>query len=468
MTRAAELQSCSGFKGSVGRIGAAVFCLLLAATGVVRAQGFQVPDDAKASVRARVDNGWSVGIVVGVVDSTGARYFSYGNTARAGGQPVNERSVYEIGSITKVFTALSLADMVVKGEVGLDDPVQRYLPDSVHVPSRPGHEITLRLLSAQRSGLPRMPSNFTPANPNNPFANYDAGRLYAFLNGYTLTRDPGASYEYSNLGVGLLGLALARRAGTTYENLVLQRVIRPLHMADTRITLTSDLRVRLAHGHAGGQEAGNWDIDALAGAGALRSTAQDMAKFVAAAAGLTRTPLDSAFHLTEVIQFDAGPTMRIGLGWHVIGPDSTAVIWHNGGTGGYHTFIGFDPRRKIGVVVLSNDASSIDDIGFHILNPTSPLVSVRVAIAVPAESLDAYVGTYQLAPTFALTIQKNSTGLVAQATGQGSFPIFPSAKDEFFFRVVDAQISFVRDSTGKVGSLVLHQGGRDMRAPKAP
>ena len=440
----------------------------LASLPAARAQGHQIPGDVQASVRARVDNGWSVGIVVGVVDSTGARFFVYGNTARSGGQPVNEHTVYEIGSITKVFTALSLADMALKGEVSLDDPVQRYLPDSVRVPSRPGHEITLRLLSAQRSGLPRMPGNFAPANPANPYADYDAARLYAFLNGYTLTRDPGASYEYSNLGAGLLGLALARHSGTSYEEMVLRRVTGPLHMGDTRITLTPDLRARLARGHAGELEVGNWDLDALAGAGALRSTAQDMAKFVAAAAGLTHTALDSAFRLTEAIEFDAGPTMRIGLGWHVVGPDTSAVVWHNGGTGGYHSFIGFDLRRKIGVVVLSNSTLSIDDIGFHILNPAAALATVRAAIALPADSLDTYVGEYQLAPAFAISIRKVNGSLVAQATGQSAFPIYPSARDAFFFRVVDAQISFVRDSAGKVTSLILHQNGRDQPAPRRP
>ena len=151
------------------RIGAAVLSLLLAAPAVGRAQGLQIPDEVKASVRARVDNGWSVGIVVAVVDSTGARFFGYGSTAKTGGQPVNERSVYEIGSITKIFTALTLADMAIKGEVGLDDPVQRYLPaDSVHVPSQDGKEITLRLLSGQRSGLPRMPTTSRPPTPTTP------------------------------------------------------------------------------------------------------------------------------------------------------------------------------------------------------------------------------------------------------------------------------------------------------------
>ena len=457
-----------GARRSVRRIGGATLGLLLAGAAAARSQGIQVPEDVRANVRARVDNGLSVGIVVGLVDGSGARYYSYGATARTGGRPVDERTVFEIGSITKVFTALALADMAAHGLVGLDDPVQRYLPDSVRMPSRPGHEITLRLLSAQRSGLPRMPGNFAPANPADPYADYDAGRMYAFLNGYTLTRDPGAAYEYSNLGVGLLGLALARRAGTGYEDLVLRRVARPLRLPDTRVTLTPDQRARLARGHAGEAEVANWDLAALAGAGALRSTASDLAGFLAAAMGLAPTPLDSAFHLTETIQFDAGPTMRIGLGWHVLGRDTATVYWHNGGTGGYHSFIGFDPRRRLGVVVLSNSNLSIDDIGFHLLDPSSPLAEVRVAVALPPDSLDAYVGGYQLAPGFVLSIRRAGDALVAQATGQGWNPIYASARDEFFFRVVDAQIRFVRDATGRVASLILHQNGRDMPAPRIP
>ena len=453
------------------KIGGLMLCLVVVAVGAARAQGIPIPDDVKANVRARVDNGWSVGYVVGVVDAAGTRYFSYGTTTRSGGQPVTERTVYEIGSITKIFTAVALADMAIKGEVGLDDPVQRCLPsDSVHMPSRDGKEITLRLLSGQRSGLPRMPSNFTPPDMSNPYVGYSPSLMYQFLNGYALPRDPGASYEYSNLGVTLLGFALARRAGArSYEDLVLARVIRPLGLGDTRVTLTPELRARLAHGHAGEQEVANWDFDPmLGGAGALRSTAADLAKLLAAAMGLAHTPLDSAFRLTEAIEYDAGATMQIGLGWHVAGRDTAMIWWHNGGTGGYHSFIGFDPRRKVGVVVLSNSTQGGDDVGYHILNPAMPMMTVRVAIAMPAESLDAYVGTYRFAPTFGITIRRNGTGLEAQATGQGANPIYPSARDEFFFKVVEAQISFQRDSTGRVTRLVLHQGGRDLPAPRSP
>src|SRR5262249_55292167 len=152
------------------------------------------------------------GIVVGLLDASGRR--------RILAVGVDSNGVFEIGSITKTFTATALADMVEHGEVGLDDPVAKYLPDSVHVPTRNGKQITLLDLATQSSGLPRMPSNMTPQDPMNPYADYSVQQMYAFLAGYQLTRDIGASYEYSNLGVGLLGHALALKAGTSYETLV--------------------------------------------------------------------------------------------------------------------------------------------------------------------------------------------------------------------------------------------------------
>ena len=247
-----------------------------------------------------------------------------------------------------------------------------------------------------------------------------------------------------------------------------QRVATPLGLGSTRVALTPDLRARLALGHQDDHAVSNWDFDALAGAGALRSTARDLTRFLSAAMGLAPSALDSAMRLTLAMQGDAGPTMRIGLGWHVMWPDSAPVYWHNGGTGGYHSFIGFDPRRKVGVAVLSNSSHDIDDIGFHLLNPSFPLNTVRAPVALPAALLDEYPGEYQLAPGFTITIRREGDGLSAQATGQAAYRVYASARDEFFFQIVDAQVSFVRDSAGKVSSLVLHQGGRDLPGPRKP
>jgi CubicO group peptidase (beta-lactamase class C family) len=429
-------------------------------------QSFAIPEDAQASVRARVDNGYTVGVVVGVVDSAGTRYFAYGWPTRGSAVPVNDRTVFEIGSVTKVFTALALADMVVRGEVGLDDPVQGYLPDTVHVPRGATTEITLRLLASQRSGLPRMPSNFAPANGADPFADYDTTRLFAYLGGATLSHQPGGAYEYSNLGFGLLGVALARRSGTSYEDLLRRRILAPLGLTSTMITLSSDSRARLATGHDGDRRVAGWTFGALEGAGALHSCAADMLRFLAEEMGLVDSPLREAMRLTQQPLADVAPTLKIALAWHITTHDSTTIVWHNGQTGGYHSFVAFDPVRRRGVVVLANSGENIDDVGLHILDPGIPLAQIRTAVRLPAESLEAYVGRYALAPGIVMTVTREGDALLAQLTGQGAARIYASVPDEFFYRVVNAQLTFRRSPDGAVESLVLHQNGRDVPATR--
>jgi len=186
--------------------------------------------------------------------------------------------------------------------------------------------------------------------------------------------------------------------------------------------------------------------------------------------GRRSTPLDSAFRLAAEPQFDAGAggVMRIGLGWHIRqAPDGRRIVWHNGGTGGYHSWAGYDPTRRVGVVVLTNSTENIDDIGLKLLDPTRRLAPPLTAIALPAVALDEYVGTYPLTPAFVLTVARAGDHLTVQATGQPAFRVWASAKDEFFLKVVDAQVTFTRGPDGRVDGLILHQGGRDQRAPRS-
>src|SRR5271168_411561 len=178
-----------------------------------------------------------VGIVVGVIDAKGRRVIAYGSLAKDDKRPLNGDTIFEIGSMTKVFTSLVLMDMVQKGEVAVTDPVSKYLPATVKVPERNGKKITLQDLSTQSSGLPRMPGNFAPKDDLNPYADYTPEKLYQFLSGYQLTRDIGSQYEYSNLGVGLLGHALTLRAGMDYETMLRSRILDPLGMNSTRVAL---------------------------------------------------------------------------------------------------------------------------------------------------------------------------------------------------------------------------------------
>ena len=561
--------------------------LLMAVPGYAQ-QAADLPDAVKESIHQRVDYSTDVGIVVGIIDEAGPRYYSYGRLAVSNDQPPDEHTVFEIGSISKVFTAILLADMAEHGELALDDPIQQYLPDDVTAPTRNGQSITLAHLSTHTSGLARMPDNFAPANPSNPYADYTIEQLYDFLGRYTLPRDIGAEYEYSNLAVGLLGQLLARRAGMDYEGLVKARLTDALGMTETGITLTPAMQDHLATGHANGIEVENWDIPTLAGAGALRSTAHDMLRFLAANMGLTETPLYAAMQTTHQTRVEnAAGGMDVGLGWHIRKSDAAETVWHNGGTGGYRTFAGFVKGGNKGVVVLTNSTRGADDIGFHLLDPSFPLQPVKRSIAatlqktIDAEGMDAarrqyhdlkenqpntydfgeselnslgyqylrkdavetaiaifklnvevfpeasnpydslgeaymeqgdteqaianykksldlnpgnanavqmlarmgetwtpdevtvdpatletYVGDYQLTPSFIITVTLEEGHLMAQATGQQKFEIFPKSETAFYYKVVDAQITFNRNDAGAVESLTLHQGGQNVPGRK--
>jgi CubicO group peptidase (beta-lactamase class C family) len=434
---------------------------------------------SSAEIRAllvnRVDEAHkAVGIVVGTIGPSGREVIAYGKRAKDG-PPVDGDTFFEIGSVTKVFTSLLLADMVERGELMLDTPVAKLLPESVKVPSRNGKQISLLDISMQVSGLPRMPSNFHPADPANPYADYDTARLYEFLSGYTLTRDIGENYEYSNLAVGLLGHALARKAGMTYEQLLRERILHPLGMNDTTITLTGEQRKRLAAGHGPGLgPAKNWDLDALAGAGAIRSTANDMLKFLAANRELTDTPLKPAMRRMRAVRRETGsPGLSIMMAWHVWNKYGTEIIWHNGATAGYHSFAGFDPSRKTGVVVLCNTFFDIDNLGLHILEAQWPAPKMEAArerkeISVDPKILETYNGEYRFAPQFSIKVTTEGGRLFIQATGQPRVEVFAEKETEFFVKVVDAQITFVKDDSGKVAAMILHQNGVNPRGEKLP
>jgi D-alanyl-D-alanine-carboxypeptidase/D-alanyl-D-alanine-endopeptidase len=419
----------------------------------------------------------SVGMVVGVIDAAGRRVVAYGALDQGDPRVLDADTVFEIGSVTKVFTSLLLADMVERGEVALNDPVAAFVPTGVRIPGRGDRQITLQDLATQTSGLPRVPSNLKPKDPTNPYADYSPERLYEFLSSYELSRDIGERYEYSNVGVGLLGHALARRAGTSYEDLVANRISKPLGLKGTGITLTSDMRRRLAVGHNSQLQAvRNWDLDVLAGTGALRSTANDLLTFLAANLDHSHLPLAPAMKAQLAVRRPTGmPDLEMALGWHIYTRYGGEIVWHDGGTYGYCSFIGFDPKARCGVIVLSNALSlageeiGIADIGFHLVNPQFPLVAPeprreRREIQVDEKVLKRYVGQYELASNFVLAVTQANGHLYAKATGQPQCEVFAETETSFFYRIVDAQIDFQTDADGTVQCLVLHQSGRDISA----
>jgi D-alanyl-D-alanine-carboxypeptidase/D-alanyl-D-alanine-endopeptidase len=455
----------------------ALLVLVLFAAGATAIRGEDakpaIPDDVKANIQARIDAHETAGVVVGLVGPGGETYHSAGWLQAGKPEPVDPDTIFEIGSITKTFTGILLADMVRRGEVKLDDPVRKYLPATVKLPKDGDREITLVDLATQRSGLPRLPDNMKPADPDDPYVDYTVERLYAFLAVAKLEHPTGSTYGYSNLGMGLLGHALSLAAKTDYNTLVRQRVATPLGMAVTSIQVDPAATRRVAQGYA--NESGKlapaapWTwrpTSFLAGAGGLRSSAREMIRYVAANAGLTESKLSPAMADSHVERADAGSAqMGIGLAWHLRKGEGRVIVWHNGGTGGFHSFCGFDPKTKTGVVVLSSSSGDVDDIGIHLLDPTTPLREIDKTVVVDEAKLARLDGWYDLGGP-KIRITHEGTQLFAQLTGQERYPVFAKSSTLFVYRVVPAILEFDVQADGTVTEVTLHQGGRDMPAKR--
>ena len=235
------------------------------------------------------------------------------------------------------------------------------------------------------------------------------------------------------------------------------------------------MKSRFAVGHdATMQRVAYWDLPTLAGAGALRSTANDMLTFVAANLDYVKTPLKPAMAAMLTVRHPTGvPGLEVGLAWHILTRDGREVVWHNGGTGGFRSFIGFERKTGTGVVVLSNAETpeGVDDIGQYLLNAGAPLwqpPKEHRQVAVDPKVFDSYVGQYQLAPNFVLTITREGIQFFVQATGQPKLEIFPESERDYFLKAVEAQITFETDAQGRATGLVLHQNGMNQPAKRLP
>jgi CubicO group peptidase (beta-lactamase class C family) len=365
------------------------------------------------------------------------------------GKRVDENSIFEIGSITKTFTATLLSDMAQRGEVRLTEPVAKLLPADIAVPSRNGRQITLLDLATHSSGLPPEATNLPSNDINQPYAGYTAAELYAFLRAYRLPRNPGATTEYSNVGEGLLGHALALRSGRSYDELVHERILDPLHMTSSGIDLSADLRPHLVRGHdADGTLVPPFEMGVLAAAGSLRSTIVDMLKFAAANLDTGDGELQRAIAATHTPRRRFGQA-QIGLNWL----DEHGILWHNGGTTGCSSFIGIDARRQVAVVVLSNSRmEGVDDIGFHMLDTRMPLTPAPVKV--PPATLRRYVGVYRAGDQTA-QIRLTGRGLSVRV-GTISARLYPLGKTAFEARRLSAGIVFRLDAKQRVVGLDFH------------
>ena len=417
-----------------------------------------------------------VGLVVGIVDANGSHLISYGKLDNGTDQNVDGDTVFELGSITKTFTGLLLQDMVDSNQMKLDDPVAKYLPASVKMPTRNGKEITLLHLATHTSGLPATSVTWTPKRAENPRADYTIERLYNFLSDCNLTREPGTKYEYSTVGTAVLGQAIALKAGADYESLVVERICRPLKMDNTLITLTPELKNRFATGHNpfGYAVPGSY-WGALSPGAALRSTANDLLKYVSANLGLTPSGLTPLMKKTHLFQSHEDTNdIDIGLTWDIMRePDGTNIISKSGATDGFSSYIGFNPTLRRGVVILSNYQDfDVFAIGKLLLDSVWQSSKRPKKIKLSSQLYDSYVGQYQRSQHSAsdprigipsIGIYRQTDRLFAKITVLKLSPVavelLPESQTRFFERLTGMPMTFSRDAQDKVTGLTIAYHG---------
>jgi serine-type D-Ala-D-Ala carboxypeptidase/endopeptidase len=367
----------------------------------------QMPiDSIKALIEKQVANKMSNSIIVGIVDEKGNHIFSAGAKSAENPTLPDENTIYELGSIGKLFTTLMMADMGLKNELNYNDPIAKYLPKTVKIPTKNGKEITSLHLSTHRSGLPRMPYNVDPANLDNPTADYTTNQLYECVSNTELTRDIDAKWQYSNIGYALLGDVLMSASGKDFETLLKQKITTQLGMKSTMIALTPALKSNRAMPHLQyGHPTVSWSNPHMIGAGGASSNMKDMLVFAAANVGLIQTDLSAAMALTHVKQGKKdGNDGFITMGWTILNEDNDQILWKDGATGGYRTFIGIDKKRKYGVVILSNcGVNTMSDMGLHILDTTYAIKSYQhkwrlldtMTATIKTEGVDAAIALYQ-------------------------------------------------------------------------
>lgn len=416
-------------------------------------------------VRPYLDEKMVVGMTVGIYQRGQTHTFGYGSTAVSNGIIPNGQTVYEIGSITKVFTGTLLADAVVRKTVGLDQPVQDLLPESVSIPTHEDQVVLVRHLATHTSALPRLPANMAPADAENPYADYSQDQMFQFLDQCQLERAPGAASEYSNFAFGLLGQLLANQSKSTYGELLNQRIAKPLAMNDTSTELVDRQRARLAQPHdAAGNPVKNWDFQAMVGAGGIRSTVDDMLKFAIANISPPEDELGEAIELAW--QVHQRPLTKadfaMGLGWHLARDGSTR--WHNGQTGGYHSMMLVNRELDVAVVVLANTASmEVDRLAEDLMQLTAGAKTKPRQFAktknVSPEIIQRYAGRYELVPGTELTVSVVGDKLMVGIPGQPTLQVFAKSDTEWFYKVVEATITFKVDDQGRCSALDLFQNG---------
>lgn len=318
-----------------------------------------------------------MGAAIGIVDTEQeVREFYFGSISSNKPISPDRHSVFEIGSITKTFTATLLAKAILDGKISLEEKLESLLPaNEVSVPDWNGTPITLQHLVTHTSGLPRVPRDSNQPlppgyDPYDPYAAYTSAHVYEYLSTYcNLLSEPGTQYSYSNTGMGILGHVLGLNAATSYEEELSGEVLESLGLNETSLFLTEKQITHLAPGHGDDLDSvKNYHAnDIFQGAGFLKSSLNDMMIYLHVQMGLSESELGEALELTHEILFEVGDVsyddregnyhLSLGMAWHMdVLPEGHTFYWHGGRTNGYMAYMAFDPGALTGAVILCNQS----------------------------------------------------------------------------------------------------------------
>jgi len=350
----------------------ALFALAICTVVATRTVAADPKPIVEEAVKSFIDKKPYVCVMVGVITPEGRPTYSFGNVWLGGKlQRPNGSTIYALGSLTKAYSGVLLADLVRDGKIKLDDPAQKYMPDGFTLPTRGDKPITILDLATHYSGIPVQPECLD--FKGNPYASLTPEAIAKDLAAAKLESDPGTKYEYSNYAAGLLGHALAKAAGAkSFEAALVERVCNPLGMKDTRVSLSEAQQARLGPGYSKkGKLAEHWRFAMLESCGGLFSTVTDQVQFMAANLGMVDLPIVAAMKDSQKPLRDTDTkNSRIGLGWHTLPlrrNSPLTIIWHNGGTDSARCFLGFVPDARVGVVILTNSEHSVDGLAIGIL-----------------------------------------------------------------------------------------------------
>lgn len=419
-------------------------------------------EDLKLKIDANVDlyfkNQSQVGLVVGVIRGNEIHFWSYGEKVKGAGIRPDADTFFEIGSITKTYTATLLALEVEKGTVSLQDPIERFWKD---LKGTDAGKITLQELASHTSGLPRMPTNFVMMDLENPYKNYDAALLTEFLKSYKATAPGPHPHAYSNIGLGLLGFVLSEKLnGKSYADYLETNLLNPSGLRDTKTKLDPVAQPNFAQGHdTFFSFVPFWDLNVLDGAGVLKASARDLLRYLELNMNADSSLIGRAMSLAQTQLFPTtSKAVTVGLAWESRPFGRYNVIQHGGATGGYRADLMFDKNEKLGAVVLSNT-------DFKPACVLAPVFEAECEIPkfqqLNMSTVPKLIGTFESAAIglkAEVFFKNGQLGILAE----GQAPLRLWAKSAFEYTIPDAKvdITFTSSAAGIVDQFEFKQAGQ--------